>query len=99
MRVVISGKFDDVRSLQVRWLQEAARRGDVHLLVWSDELIEASSGAAPKFPLAERRYFLESLRYVSGTSVLDAPWDADTLLLEPRPDVWVVCDRQVNDAK
>lgn len=98
-QVVISGKLDDVRTLQVRWLQEAARLGEVTVLLWTDALVERLTGAPPKFPLAERRYFVEALRYVTATGTIDAPHDPDTLPADVRPDIWVVCDRQVNDAK
>jgi cytidyltransferase-like protein len=63
-RVLVSGSFDDLRSGQVRFLQEAARLGDVHVLLWSDELVAAREGKPPRFPLAERFYLLGALRYV-----------------------------------
>jgi cytidyltransferase-like protein len=58
---------------QVRFLDEAARRGAVHVLLWSDALTQAMLGRAPKFPLAERRYFVEALRYVQRVTVIDGP--------------------------
>ena len=56
--VVVTGSFDDLRSSHVRFLEEAAKLGDVHVLLWGDE------GSSNKFPLKERLYFMESLRYV-----------------------------------
>ena len=67
--VAVTGSFDDMRSRQVRFLEQAAKRGDLHVALWSDSLVEAQTGKAPKFPLEERRYFVEALRYVSKVSV------------------------------
>lgn len=71
--VAVTGSFDDLRARQVRFLEEAARRGAVHVLLWSDALAQAMLGRAPKFPLAERQYFVEALRYVQRVTVIDGP--------------------------
>lgn len=65
-----TGAFDDIRSPDIRFLEEAARFGPLTVGLWSDDHILKVSGAAPKFPEAERRYFLESIRFVSR--VVDA---------------------------
>lgn len=65
MQVAVTGGFDDIRSRDLRFLQEAAGRGDVTVLLWNDTSHERITGKPPKFPLAERSYFLESVRYVS----------------------------------
>ncbi len=100
MSVVIQGRFDGFASLWVRWLHEASRLGELHVLLWSDELTERLTGQRPKFPAAERLYCLESLRCVDRVTVVDSLVDADSLPAEAgQPAIWVVCDRQVNDAK
>ena len=63
--VLVTGGFDDLGSRHVRFLQECSRLGDVTVLLWEDAAIQSALGAAPKFPLAERRYLLEGLRFVS----------------------------------
>ena len=68
-QVIVAGAFDDLRSRQLRLLEEAARLGDVNLLLWPDAAIQSLTGRPPKFPLAERRYFLEAVRYVRRVSV------------------------------
>lgn len=89
--VALSGAFDDLRSAQVRLLQEAARLGPVRVLLWSDEQVRALTGQPPRFPLPERRYLLENLRYVRAVSVPPAPFDPDTLPAEdPPPALWAV---------
>jgi len=63
-QVVVTGAFDDLRSRQFRFLEEAARLGEVTALLWADELVGQFEGAPPKFPQAERAYFLHAIRFV-----------------------------------
>ena len=88
----VSGSFDDLRFRHVRFLEEAAKLGELHVLLWPDQAVAAFEGHAPKFPLAERRYFLESIRYVYRVVVAPDPVGRDAL---PRieglePATWVV---------
>jgi cytidyltransferase-like protein len=64
-QVIAAGGFDDIRSRDLRFLEEAAKLGDLTVLLWSDQVIERITGQPPKFPLAERIYFLNAVRYVS----------------------------------
>lgn len=68
-KVFVSGAFDDMRSSQLRFLQEAAKRGEVTALLWSDATIAAITGKAPRFGLAERLYCLKAVRWISGVGV------------------------------
>lgn len=70
-QVFVSASFDDLRSRHMRFLQEAAKLGDVHVLLWSDEAVQNIDGSAPKFPQAERKYTVESIRYVDRVSLVD----------------------------
>lgn len=89
--VVVSGAFDNLRSRQVRFLEEASRIGFLNVLLWTDSAVEKLEGHPPRFPLAERKYFLQSLRYVDRVIALPGKVKADAL---PKtgiePDVWVV---------
>lgn len=73
MRVLVHESFDDLRSRDMRFLQEAARLGDVHVLLWSDEVVLQKSGRPPKFSQEERLYLVESLRYVKSAAVTASP--------------------------
>ena len=42
-QVVVSGGFDDIKSRDLRFLEEAAKLGGLTVLLWSDTL-SASSG-------------------------------------------------------
>jgi cytidyltransferase-like protein len=99
--VVVCGGFDNMRSPQVRFLQEAARLGRLRVSLWSDEAIYTMTGAQPTFPQAERLYYLQALRYVDTVHVATAPPDADTPPSIPnvRPEVWVVHERDHTPAK
>ncbi len=68
-RVCVYEGFDDLRSSDMRFLQEAARLGEVHALLWSDDVVRAKTGKSPKLPQEERLYLVESLRYVKSVSL------------------------------
>ncbi|MBN2315013.1 MAG: adenylyltransferase/cytidyltransferase family protein [Sedimentisphaerales bacterium] len=89
--VVVSGAFDDIRSSDVRFLQEAARLGPLHVLLWDDASLHYITGADPKFPENERLYFLKAIRFVSKVSLVTPP-NADTLSFVDglTPSIWVV---------
>jgi cytidyltransferase-like protein len=71
-QIVVSGRFDDLRAGQVRMLQEASRLGPVGVLLWSDRMVQKLDGKSPKFPESERRYLLESIRYVERVGLCDS---------------------------
>ena len=63
-QVVVTGAFDDLRSRQIRFLEEASRLGQVTALLWTDDLVRQLKGRGPKFPEAERAYLLRAIRFV-----------------------------------
>lgn len=99
--VIVSGSMDDLRFGDMRFLHEAARLGSVQVLLWSDELARRISGAEPKFPLAERKYFVDSIRFVQQVIVVNDLYSADTLAPENIPQIatWVVREKEHNLAK
>jgi hypothetical protein len=60
--VVVSDAFDDLRSSHVRFLQEASKPGEVHVVLWPDRDIQAATGRPPRFPQEERSYLLQAIR-------------------------------------
>ncbi len=91
-KIIVSGVFDNIQSREVRFLEEAARLGEVHALVWGDEGAAAQLGKPPLFPLAERLYWLNSLRFVKEATawVGQVERDALPLLDGLRAGAWVV---------
>ena len=76
--VITPGSFDDLRSRQVRLLEEAAKLGELQVLLWSDEVARRLEGKALKFPEAERQYLVDAVRYVNRVALvteLDSPED------------------------
>jgi cytidyltransferase-like protein len=71
--VYVTGIFDELRSPTIRFLHEASRLGDLTIYLWSDAAVEKLGKRAPKFPEAERKYFLESIRYVHNVTLMDKP--------------------------
>jgi cytidyltransferase-like protein len=100
-QVAVSGAFDDFRSQQLRFLEEAAELGDLTVLLWPDQAIQKVTGQAPKFPEGERLYFLNAVRYVSQVTLVAGPLQPDALPEVPgfHPNVWVVGDCRANPAK
>lgn len=90
--MVVLGSFGDLRSRDVRFLQEASRLGSLHVLLLGDEVARRLSGKAPKFPLEERLYFLEAVRYVDSVTPCVEPLEPEALPLDclSGESTWVV---------
>jgi cytidyltransferase-like protein len=69
--IIAVGSFDNLCSRHVRFLEEASKLGDLHVLLWSDDLVRWATGQPPKFAQAERRYLVEAIRYVDRVSLVD----------------------------
>lgn len=93
-KAVITGHFDDIRSSDIRFLEEASKLGNLHIFLWSDELINKTFGKPPRFPLEERFYLLDAIRYVTRVHVIEQFSDLDnpTLTNDLDQSVWVFND-------
>lgn len=89
--VIISGSFDNLRTPQFRFFDEASKLGPVHVLLWSDNVIRLLDGVAPRFTYEERLYFVQSLRYVTKVTCVEELADRDTL--PPHPFMEKECTR------
>lgn len=100
-KVIVTGGFDDLRSRKARFLEEASKLGEVHVLLWSDDTFRMLEGRSPKFPLTERLYLLQAVRYVQQVSVMTERIDRDTLppVADIDPQFWVVDERDDNVQK
>ncbi|MGD0087487.1 MAG: adenylyltransferase/cytidyltransferase family protein [Verrucomicrobiota bacterium] len=100
-QVVVTGVFDDIRSEHIRFLEEASRVGELTVLLWGDDLLNQRQGRPPKFPEAERLYFLQAIRFVQGVHLITKPFTADTLpeVAGLRPNVWAVGNSDDTAAK
>lgn len=76
-RVVVEVTLDDLRSDDVRFLEQAASRGPLHVRVPNDQLVAEVSGAPPAFPEAERLFLARAVRWVRSAELVDRPaWEA-----------------------
>lgn len=100
-QVVVAGAFDDLRSGQIRFLEQAAKLGEVTALLWSDELVRQFEGKTPKFPEVERGYVLQAIRFVRHVHTVSRQFDGNALPEVPgfRPDVWAVRQSEGNAAQ
>jgi cytidyltransferase-like protein len=69
--VIVEASLDNLRSDDVRFLEEAAAIGPLRVRVPSDKLVAELTGAAPAFPVAERLFLAESMRWVEHAEVVD----------------------------
>ncbi len=69
--VVVEASLDDLRSDDVRFLQEAARLGPLHVRIPSDDLVTSTTAAPPHFPAIERLFLAESMRWVERASIVE----------------------------
>jgi cytidyltransferase-like protein len=98
--VYVSGAFDNLRSAHIRFLQEASRLGPVTVLIWDDPLVQKVSGTAPEFPLIERQYTIEGLRFVSDVRTLEPPADVAALPTEiPPGSIFAMPESEASDAR
>lgn len=101
--VYVSGHFDDMRTTDIRFLQEAARLGSVHALLYSDQHAHKKNGRRIKFPLEERRYFLENVRFIGRVSIIEMTDQnripTDFIDTDHKKIFWAVREEGINDLK
>ena len=100
-KVIVTGAFDSPGSRAIRFLEEASASGDVHVLLWSDEVARSLEGKIPTFPQEERLYLLQAIRYVRHVTLVTGPAEPDAI---PRihglqPEVWAVDEASDNARK
>jgi cytidyltransferase-like protein len=101
-QVVVAGVFDDFLSIHLRFLEEAARLGEVTLLLWPDEVVQKFTGKPPKFSEVERLYLLNAVRYVSRVILVTDVVNSLNDLPEVsgyRPKVWVDVECHYNEKR
>jgi cytidyltransferase-like protein len=100
-QVVVSGGFDDLKSRDLRFLEAAAKLGNLVVLLWTDHAIQQITGKLPKFSLAERSYVLNGVRYVNRVVPLGGQAKPDSLPRIPglRPHIWADMEGAANLAR
>lgn len=100
-QVAVAGAFDNIKSRDLRFLEEASRLGELTVLLWTDQIVRELTGSPPKFPLAERSYFLNAVRYVTRVVHLGGQIAPDALLEVPglHFDIWADREGLSNSAR
>ncbi len=98
-QIVVSAGFDDIKSRDLRFLEEASKLGQVTVLLWPDSLLEKLTGKAPKFPFAERQYFLNAVRHVRRVAETGATQNPDALPEGLKADTWADYEPAANPAR
>lgn len=92
-RAVVTGCFDYLHSGHVRFFEEAAEYGELHVVVGSDANVRMLKGPGlPMFPEDRRRYMVSRLKTVAGAYVSSGEgWmDAEPEIAEIQPRYYVV---------
>ena len=100
-QVVVTGGFDDIKSRDLRFLEEAAKPGELNVLIWPDDILQKLAGKAPKFPLVERLYFLSAVRYVARAIPVGNVVNPDELPAVPgvRAGLWADLESAASPAR
>ena len=63
--IITAACFNGMDSKRIRFIHEISKAGSLEIILLDDKLILSMSGREPKYKEPERRYFLESIRYVN----------------------------------
>ena len=58
-QVIVSGGFDDIQSQDLRFLEEAARLGELSVLLWPDETLQKLTGQSAEISAGRTAVFFE----------------------------------------
>ncbi|OHB53735.1 MAG: hypothetical protein A2Y12_18815 [Planctomycetes bacterium GWF2_42_9] len=101
-KVIVSGSFDWFHSGHVRFLEEASEYGELYVVVGNDKNIELLKGLGhPKFPEAERKFIVNSIRFVKKTFIsTGSGWlDVEPEIQQLKPDIYIVNEDGDKDIK
>ena len=100
-KVHVTGSFDNLNSRHVRFLQEASKLGHLQVWLWDDDTVRSVEGRMPEFPLSERFYLIESLRYVNEVHPCSAHRRPDALPggNASGESLWAMLDGEWNAAR
>ncbi len=92
-KVIVTGCYDWFHSGHVRFFEEVSGLGDLYVVVGSDPNVRLLKGDGhPLFPQDERRYMVQSIRYVHQALISSGQgWmDAEPEIALVRPDMYAV---------
>ena len=91
-KVFVSGCFDLLHSGHVAFLENANQFGDVYVCIGSDNTIKKLKGRYPVISQKERKYILESIKFVKECRINKGEGIIDFMeeLLDISPDIFII---------
>lgn len=92
-KVIVTGCFDWFHSGHVTFFEEVSQLGDLYVVVGHDANVRSLKGEGhPLFPQEERRYMVQSVRYVKQALISTGHgWmDAEPEIALIKPDIYAV---------
>ncbi len=86
-KVVIAGTFDIIHPGHLSFIQNAAKYGDVYVIVARDANVQRIKGAPPIVPEEQRRIVVEGLKGVKQALLGNESDDLTEKVAELRPDI------------
>ncbi len=86
-RVVIAGTFDIIHPGHLSFIQDAAKYGDVYVIVARDSNVIKIKGAPPTVPEEQRRIVVEGLKGVKQAVLGNESGDFTEKVAELQPDI------------
>jgi cytidyltransferase-like protein len=92
--IITAAAFNGLDSRRIRFIHEISKSGELEVLLLNDALIRSIMHIEPKYLEPERRYFLESIRYVNRVHTInDLSQLNDVAALFEKPvDAWFTLD-------
>ena len=89
-KVFVNGTFDILHPGHLLLLQHAAGLGIVSVAIDSDRRVRLLKGSGrPFFNQHDRKYMLESLKYVNDVTIFDNDQELEHIIVVSEPDIMV----------
>ena len=91
--MLVTGCYDWFHSGHVRFFEEVSELGDLYVVAGSDQNVQLLKGEGhPMFPQEERRYVVQSIRFVKQALISsgDGWMDAEPEIAWIKPDIYAV---------
>jgi cytidyltransferase-like protein len=92
-KVIVTGCYDWLHSGHVRFFEEVSEFGNLYVSIGSDKTIRELKGKGhPMFPQNQRRFVVQSIKYVKQAFVAtgSGQLDAEQQIHQIRPDIYAV---------